>query len=211
MGCRVLSRTPERHRDSGPWGTLTPGFGRSSWAGGEPERNSRRPKPRVKGVHKNFTMGRAERCPRQANYSAKGERLGLELVLRPDKPKEAQTSRGINVLRPSSEAELPVISPRDRGQQADPPPPPGREHPPQNVLQGSPKPRIQETKPLSVLQEGQRPTSPRFSKHDIQYFILQSDTRALLSPCLSVRPSFDLHLVHTQQQSSTEPIAARTR
>lgn len=124
VGCRVLSRTPERHRDSGPWGILTPGFGRSSWAGGEPERNSRRPKPRVKGVHKNFTMGRAERCPRQANYSAKGERLGLELVLRPDKPKEAQTSRGINVLRPSSEAELPVISPRDRGQQAEPPPPP---------------------------------------------------------------------------------------
>lgn len=171
MGCRVLSRTPERHRDSGPWGSLTPGFGRSSWAGGEPERNSRRPKPRVKGVHKNFTMGRAERCPRQAKYSAKGERLGLELVLRPDKPKEAQTSRGINVLRPSSEAELPVISPRDRGQQADPPPP-AESSLPKTCYRAAPSHASRKQSPFLFFKKDRGPPPPDFPS--MTYSILSS-------------------------------------
>lgn len=171
VGCRVLSRTPERHRDSGPWGILTPGFGRSSWAGGEPERNSRRPKPRVKGVHKNFTMGRAERCPRQANYSAKGERLGLELVLRPDKPKEAQTSRGINVLRPSSEAELPVISPRDRGQQADPPPP-AESSLPKTCYRAAPSHASRKQSPFLFFKKDRGPPPPDFPS--MTYSILSS-------------------------------------
>lgn len=171
MGCRVLSRTPERHRDSGPWGTLTPGFGRSSWAGGEPERNSRRPKPRVKGVHKNFTKGRAERCPRQAKYSAKGERLGLELVLRPDKPKEAQTSRGINVLRPSSEAELPVISPRDRGQQADPPPP-AESSLPKTCYRAAPSHASRKQSPFLFFKKDRGPPPPDFPS--MTYSILSS-------------------------------------
>lgn len=106
-------------------------------------------------------------------------------------------ARGTNLLRPSSEAEL-LLTSSTFLQAWD-----SRQKP---SLAGSSLPNIcLRTKPLSVLLEQGRSTSPSFSKHDIQYFIFQGDMQALPSPFLSVCSSFDPLLESTQQRRSTGP------